>query len=94
MQAVNEDGLPFGIGVELADRLKKMLPEGMTLAKMAQRWILDHPAVSTIIPGASAPDQIARNAVASDLPPLGEALHADLAAFYEAEVKQHIRGAY
>ncbi|NDR58082.1 aldo/keto reductase [Aliiruegeria sabulilitoris] len=87
-------GLPYEKGVELADRLKEMLPEGMTLAKMAQRWILDHPAVSTIIPGASAPDQILRNAGASDVAPLPKALHDELTAFYEAEVKDHIRGAY
>lgn len=87
-------GVPFEAAVELADKLKGMLPEGMTLAKMAQRWILDHPAVSTIIPGASAPDQILRNAAASDVAPLPRALHEDLAAFYEAEIKDHIRGAY
>ncbi len=87
-------GLPFDTGVSLTEKLKAMAPAGMTVAKMAQRWILDHPAVSTIIPGASSPDQILRNAAASDLPPLGKALRDDLAAFYEAEVKAHIRGAY
>ncbi|SNS52849.1 aldo/keto reductase [Tropicimonas sediminicola] len=87
-------GLPFEKAVELAEALKGMRPEGMTLAKMAQRWILDHPAVSTIIPGASAPDQILRNAAASDVAPLPKALHEELAAFYAAEIKDHIRGAY
>ncbi|RYH11127.1 aldo/keto reductase [Tropicimonas sp. IMCC6043] len=87
-------GLPFETGVELADALKAFLPEGMTLAKMSQRWILDHPAVSTIIPGASAPDQILRNTDASDLPPLSPELHATLTEFYETRVKDHIRGAY
>lgn len=87
-------GLPYETGLALVERLRGMLPEGMTMAKLAQRWILDHPAVSTIIPGASRPDQIARNAVASDLEPLPEALHAELTAFYETEVKEHIRGAY
>ncbi|MDV7142889.1 aldo/keto reductase [Tropicimonas sp. TH_r6] len=87
-------GLPFETGLELVETLKGMLPEGMTVAKLAQRWILDHPAVSTIIPGASAPDQIVRNAAASDFEPLPKALHAELTAFYEAEIKGHIRGAY
>lgn len=87
-------GVPFETAVDLADTLKGMVPHGMTLARMAQRWILDHPAVSTIIPGASAPDQILRNAIASDVPPLSAALHRDLAAFYEERVKAHVRGAY
>lgn len=87
-------GLPYETGLALVEGLRGMLPEGMTLAKMAQRWILDHPAVSTIIPGASAPDQILRNAAASELPTLPAALHERLAAFYEAEVKDSIRGPY
>ncbi|SFD05286.1 aldo/keto reductase [Tropicimonas isoalkanivorans] len=87
-------GLPFEKAVELAEALKGMLPSGLTLAKMAQRWILDHPAVSTIIPGASAPDQILRNSAASDVAPLPKALHAKLTEFYEEQVKDHIRGAY
>ncbi|MFV0358266.1 aldo/keto reductase [Tropicimonas sp.] len=87
-------GLPFEKGVELTEDLRTMLPEGMTLAKMAQRWILDHPAVSTIIPGASAPDQILRNTGASDMPPLPKALHEKLAAFYVAKVENNIRGPY
>ncbi|PRY26075.1 aryl-alcohol dehydrogenase-like predicted oxidoreductase [Aliiruegeria haliotis] len=87
-------GIPFETAVALADRLKPMLPEGVTLAGLAQRWILDHPAVSTIIPGASAPDQVMRNVSVSDLAPLPEPMRVDLAAFYEAEVKEHIRGPY
>ena len=87
-------GLPFEKGVELADALKAMTPEGMSLADMAQRWILDHDAVSAIIPGASRPDQIERNARISDLPPLSDDLHKALINFYHTEVADHIRGPY
>ncbi|KAA9132636.1 aldo/keto reductase [Marinihelvus fidelis] len=84
-------GLPFETAVELADALKPLVPEGMDLAQMAMRWILDHPAVTTVIAGASRPDQVTRNAAASDLPALGEALHAELAAFYHQRVREQIR---
>jgi aryl-alcohol dehydrogenase-like predicted oxidoreductase len=87
-------GLPFGKGVELADTIKEMLPDNMTLAQLALRWILDHDAVSAIIPGASNTKQARANAAISDLPPLPETLHAQLATFYEHEIKQHIRGPY
>ena len=87
-------GLPFAKGVDLADGLKPMVPEGMTLADMALRWILDHPAVTTVIPGATRIDQVLGNVRASDLPPLGDALHADLAAYYDREIAAHIRGPY
>lgn len=87
-------GIPFEMGIDLVDALKPSLPDGYSFADMANRWILDHPAVSTIIPGASAPEQIARNARASALAPLDAAYHAELADYYENQVKHHIRGPY
>ncbi|MEI6674465.1 MAG: aldo/keto reductase, partial [Verrucomicrobiota bacterium] len=87
-------GLPFAIGVELADRLKGYLPDGMTLAAMSLRWILAHEAVSVIIPGASSPAQAAGNAAAAAMPPLPTALHEQLRAFYADNVAKHLRGPY
>ncbi len=87
-------GLPFGIGVELADQLKTYLPDGMSLAEMSLRWILDHEAVSVIIPGASSAAQARGNAAAAALPRLPPALHAQLSEFYLARVAQYIRGPY
>lgn len=87
-------GLPFEKGVELTDRLKEMLPSGLTMAQMAQRWVLDCDAVSVIIPGATSPRQAAENASISALDPLPATLHQQIKEFYEKEVKQHIRGPY
>lgn len=87
-------GLPFTKGVALADTIKPWVPEGLTMAQMAMRWILDHPEVTTIIPGASRPQQAIENARVSDLEPLPQELHDKLRDFYHREVAQHIRGAY
>ncbi|HEY4983438.1 MAG TPA: aldo/keto reductase [Verrucomicrobiae bacterium] len=87
-------GLPFEKGVELADALKPLVPAGLTMADMAQRWILDHDAVSTVITGASRPEQATANARVSNLPPLAPELHKKLREFYEREVARHIRGPY
>jgi aryl-alcohol dehydrogenase-like predicted oxidoreductase len=87
-------GLPFEKGVELAEALKPMVPEDLTMAEMALRWILDFDAVSTIIPGATNPAQAAANSTASDLLPLSPAFHETLKGFYKTEVTQHIRGPY
>ncbi|HEX8922548.1 MAG TPA: aldo/keto reductase, partial [Pyrinomonadaceae bacterium] len=74
--------------------LKAMLPQGMTMAEMALRWILDFKAVSVIIPGARNPEQARSNVKASELAPLGQELHARLKEFYETQVAAHIRGPY
>ncbi len=87
-------GLPFEKGVELADALKPLVPAGMTMAQMAMRWILDFSPVTVVIPGATKVEQVLSNNSASDLPPLGEALHHQLRDFYTARVAPHIRGPY
>lgn len=87
-------GLPFEKGVALAEALRPLVPSGMTMADMAQRWILDHSAVSTVITGTSKPEQASANARVSDLPPLSAELHTALRELYTAEVRSHIRGPY
>ncbi|MBW3637615.1 MAG: aldo/keto reductase [Armatimonadetes bacterium] len=87
-------GLGFEKGVELSQELQPLVPEGLTMAQMAQRWILDFPAVTTIIPGASKSAQVGANVSVSDLPPLSDELHAKLRDFYSSRVKEHIRGPY
>lgn len=88
-------GLPFEKGVELADQIKsEFLPKDLSMVQLALRWILDHEAVTTIIPGASSPKQAKANAEASALPELSTTLHQDLADFYQQKVKDFIRGPY
>ena len=84
-------GIPMAKGVELLDLIKPHVPEGMTLADFALRWILDHDAVTTVIAGCSTPEQVQQNARASDLPPLSEETHEALADIYQSEIRQHIR---
>ena len=87
-------GLPFAKGVELADQIKPMVPENMTMAQFAQRWILDHGAVSTVITGATHSSQVVDNTVVSGFPSHSEETHEQVAVFYETAVHEHIRGIY
>ncbi|MCJ7717659.1 MAG: aldo/keto reductase [Anaerolineales bacterium] len=87
-------GIPFEKGIKLTDGLKEFVPEGMSIIQMSLRWILDHEAVSVMIPGASSPSQAAMNAQISDLPPLPNGLHKKLSEFYAQNVRDHIRGPY
>jgi aryl-alcohol dehydrogenase-like predicted oxidoreductase len=68
------------------EELRPLVPEGMTMAQMALRWILDHAEVSTVIPGARRPARVSENDAVSELPPLPPELHERLAAIYRARV--------
>jgi aryl-alcohol dehydrogenase-like predicted oxidoreductase len=86
-------GIEFGEGVKLAGKIKTLLPDDRT-AQWALRWILDFPEVSTVIPGASKPEQVKSNVEASTLPQLSFEIHEQLRALYNAEIKSVIRGHY
>ncbi len=66
--------------LERVERLDPLVPEGMDLPELALRFILEHPAVSTTIPGMRRPAHVERNLAVSDgvqLPPrLRDALRA------------------
>jgi len=86
-------GVEFKEGVALAEEIKALLPEG-NLAQQSIRWILDHPAITTVIPGASSVNQVQGNVAASALEPLGNDVHTTLRSLYDAKIKPQIRGVY
>src|SRR5262249_24903305 len=53
-----------------ARRIEPLVPEGMSLPDLALRFILEHPAVSTVIPGMRRIRHVERNLAASDGTPL------------------------
>lgn len=86
-------GVPFDKGLQLVKKIEEMMPEG-AMPQLALRWILDHPQVTTVIPGATKKAHVISNAGASSVDPLGDETHQKLRAFYEAEIRPHIRGRY
>jgi len=68
----------LGNTIKRVDKLKQILPAGMTLPEMALRFILSHPAVSTLIAGMRKPEHVRQNIAASDAGPLDTALLAEL----------------
>jgi len=85
-------GLPFDKGVAFADQLKQMIPAGIPLSQFALRWILDQPAVSTIIAGVTRPDQLRANVDATKREPIEPALAEKLTDWYQHKVRPEIRG--
>lgn len=60
--------------IERVDRLRSVVPEGMALPELALRFILSHPAVSTMIPGMRKLRHVEANAAAGEAGPLGAEL--------------------
>lgn len=52
--------------IRRVEKLKEILPAGMTLPEMALRFILSNPAVSTTIPGMRNPEHVHENIKAGD----------------------------
>ena len=87
-------GLGLEKGVELADALKSFVPAETPMAQWALRWCLDFDAVTTVIPGATRPEQARQNASASTAPPIAAETHEKLRDFYQQRVAEHVRGSY
>jgi aryl-alcohol dehydrogenase-like predicted oxidoreductase len=83
-------GVPFEVGVAAARELSRLVDDGSTLAQFALRWVIDQPGVSTVIPGARTPEQVAGNVAAADLPPLREDQLAGVSEVYDRLIRKHV----
>jgi aryl-alcohol dehydrogenase-like predicted oxidoreductase len=80
-------GVDYETGLAAVEELRGLLPEGVSMAQFALRWILMHGAVSCAIPGGKRPSQVRDNCAASELPPLPEAAMAAVKAIYDARIR-------
>jgi aryl-alcohol dehydrogenase-like predicted oxidoreductase len=83
-------GVPFETGLTAAEELKELVPEGYTLAQLALRWILMHPAVSCAIPGAKRTDQVDDNVAAADMAPLSDELMDRIRRIYDRNIRPEV----
>ena len=83
-------GVPFEVGLQAVEELKRLLDPGVTLAQFALRWVIDQPGVSTVIPGARNPEQVRGNAAAAALPPLRPEQLAGVADVYDRLLRAHV----
>jgi aryl-alcohol dehydrogenase-like predicted oxidoreductase len=83
-------GVDFELGLEVVEELRRLVPEGATLAQLALRWILGFDAVSTVIPGAKTPEQARANAAAADLPALPEGTLQTITEIYRQRIAPQV----
>ncbi|MEU7742353.1 aldo/keto reductase [Nonomuraea sp. NPDC049158] len=83
-------GVDYDTGLRAVARLKPLVPEGMTTAQFALRWIIDQPGVSVVIPGARDARQAGANAAAAGLPGLTEETRAAVTAVYDELIRPQV----
>ncbi len=77
-------GVDYDRGLAAVELLRPHVPEGITMAQFALRWILMNEAVTCAIPGARTVHQAENNAAAADLPTLtGAQMEAVLGIYNE-----------
>lgn len=83
-------GVPFETGLAAVEEVRKLVPEGASMAQFALRWILMHEAVTVVIPGARNGEQAKANAAASDLEALSSDVMAASREVYERLIAPHV----
>lgn len=83
-------GVPYDVGLSAVAQLRELVPEGMSLAQFALRWVVDQPGVSTVIPGARSAAQARANASVADLDPLTDEHFAGVRRIYDDLVRPHV----
>lgn len=86
-------GIAFEKGIELLDEIRSILPDG-NLAQQSIKWISQHPAITTVIPGASKVEQVQSNIAAAQQPDLDNDTLQKLKGLYTERIRQEIRGKY
>ncbi|AJC78824.1 aldo/keto reductase protein [Rhizobium etli bv. phaseoli str. IE4803] len=83
-------GVPFEVGLQAVEEVRKLVPAGATMAAFALRWILMSDAVTVVIPGARNGEQAKANAAAADLAPLSADVMAATREIYARLIAPHV----
>ena len=82
-------GVNYRKGLEAVERLKEIIPSSFTLTDLALKWILMHPEVSVVIPGAKNKLQAENNVKASDLNEIDQVM-SQINSIYDEMIKEDI----
>lgn len=83
-------GVDYDLSLEAVEKLRMLVPQDVSMAQFALRWILMFEAVSCTIPGAKNSQQASDNAKAANLPPLSDETMAAVKEIYDLMIKKQI----
>jgi len=87
-------GVEFEKGIELSNKLAWIAENRGNMTRASLKWILEHDAISCVIPGFKSVAQVEDNLQAVNVERFTEKEMTNLAKFYKDEVQREIRGAY
>ena len=80
-------GVDYETGLSAVDDVRRLVPDGWTMAQTALRWTLMFDAVTCAIPGGRTPPQVRENVSAADRPPLPEHTMAAVRRLYDERLR-------
>jgi aryl-alcohol dehydrogenase-like predicted oxidoreductase len=83
-------GFDYEKSLSVVEKLRALLPEGMTMPELALRFIASFPAVTCAIPGARRPEQVEQNVKAGERGALDAQLVQALVSVYDSDVKPFV----
>ncbi|WP_116124393.1 aldo/keto reductase [Lewinella sp. IMCC34183] len=83
-------GVDFEEGLRAVNQLKTVFPKEENLAPVALQWILSHPEVSCIIPGASKTEHLRSNLSVEEREPLTDAQVERMNRIYAERIKPEV----
>lgn len=83
-------GVDYDTGLDAVDELKPLVPEGVTMAQFALRWILMFDAVSLAIPGAKNVQQATDNAQAANMPAFSDEVMGTIRQIYDKYIRDQV----
>jgi len=82
-------GVPLDQGLQAVSKLKSVFGQE-ALYQYALKWILQFPEVSTVIPGASRPEQVISNLRVGDLPSLDDEQMTAVKDIYDEYIRAEV----
>ena len=73
----------------LLQKIRALVPKGMTLEQMALRWLLDFNSISSVLIDSLSVEQIKFLAKVSKMPALSEELRLNISRFYDHNIRPY-----
>jgi len=84
-------GVDYETGLAAVEELRSLVPQGVSMAQFALRWILMFPEVTTVIAGSKNPQQAEDNTHAAELPPLSEETMRRVQEIYDKSIRAQVQ---